>query len=277
VIPRSPTPGLPLAETPARIPWFVAPVPAAVRWIEQAWAGLPEWCLTAAGVLFLAIPLAAGLADYRDWGNLGPIYQFNDGRVLRMPFVRVLSDWTAMLVLLGFCVRLRPQKRNCRFGDIAIGLLGSTWLYAPYLISAALELTDRRNGGQLAAGFRRYWLADHLSLGRTLGGTALISVGNAIDVWGYVVLLRSFSQTPEARVLRTTGPYRLIRHPVYFGQILAQAGVYLCFAAHHAAWVFFWAGFCAIQLRRAWREEQVLEAAFGGSYLRWKRRTFWLW
>jgi protein-S-isoprenylcysteine O-methyltransferase Ste14 len=246
-------------------------------WIGPCWAALPEWVLTTSGVLFLLIPLALGLTDYRDWASLGPFYRFDDGRVLHMPFVRLLSDWTAVLVLLGFALRMRPLRRNTRPGDVALGLLGSTWLYAPYVISAALPLVDRFAGTRLDPRFHGYWMAGSLSFARTFGGTALVTVGNLLDTWGYTVLLRSFSQTPEARELRTTGPYRLMRHPVYFGQMLAQAGVYLCFAARHATWVVFWAAFCAIQLRRAWREEQVLEAAFGSDYLGWKKRTFWFW
>ncbi len=244
---------------------------------ERAWSAAPEWVFATAGVLYLLIPLAIGFWDYRDFWSLGPYYVFDDGSVLQMPFVRVLGDWTAVLVMLGFMVRRRPVARNTRVSDIAIGMLGSFWTYTPFVIVALCQLADSAYGTDWAQAFRKYWMADRLSAFRLFAGTGLIVVGTMIDIWGYAYLLRSFSQTPEARELRVTGPYRLIRHPIYFGHFLVQGGFYLFLAQRNTVWIAFFLCFCAFQLRRAWREEKVLEAAFGERYLRWKAKTFWIW
>ena len=108
-----------------------------------------------------------------------------------------------------------------------------------------------------------------------LCGTALIVVGNLIDVSGYATLFRSVSIAAEARELKVTGLYRIVRHPIYLGQILAQAGVWLFYARTHVVWITFYVAFVAMQLYRSRLEDRVLQRAFGEPYLTWKRRTFW--
>jgi protein-S-isoprenylcysteine O-methyltransferase Ste14 len=114
-----------------------------------------------------------------------------------------------------------------------------------------------------------------LSFATFASGTALVLVGNALDVWGYGKLFRSISIVPEARDLKVSGPYRFVRHPIYLGQMLAQAGVWLFFAQTHVVWIAFYACFVGMQLYRSRLEDRVLERAFGEPYLAWKRRTFW--
>jgi len=241
------------------------------------WQALPDWAFSAAGALFCISLVVLRLPDHRYFWELGPFFEFADGRTLHLPFVRLLNDWTYLLIIAGFCFRIRPRRRNNRGDDVAVALMGSYWLFTPYLILYACQFRDSRFGTGWAGPFEAFWMADTLSLARMLTGTALVTVGNLIDMWGYAVLCRSFSLVPEARELRKNGPYRLLRHPVYLGQVIAQAGVYFCFANWHPVWVLFWLGFAGIQMRRAWREEQVLGEAFGEEYLGWKRGTLWFW
>ncbi|MBU1647461.1 MAG: hypothetical protein KJ787_14105, partial [Gammaproteobacteria bacterium] len=114
-----------------------------------------------------------------------------------------------------------------------------------------------------------------MSFERFCVGAACVCAGNALDVWGYASLFRSVSIVAEARDLVVSGPYRLVRHPVYLGQIVAQAGVWLLFAPLHPVWISFFACFVAMQLYRGRVEDTVLERAFGERYRMWKDRTFW--
>jgi protein-S-isoprenylcysteine O-methyltransferase Ste14 len=50
-------------------------------------------------------------------------------------------------------------------------------------------------------------------------------VGMAIAVPAMASLRRSFSLTPQARRLTTSGPYRVIRHPLYLGETLNVIGI----------------------------------------------------
>lgn len=70
---------------------------------------------------------------------------------------------------------------------------------------------------------------------------------------------RNFSIFPEARRLVTSGPYRVVRHPLYLGEILAAIALALLHLGPVAlaalvAWI-------PIQVYRALVEEQVLAAA----------------
>jgi protein-S-isoprenylcysteine O-methyltransferase Ste14 len=50
-------------------------------------------------------------------------------------------------------------------------------------------------------------------------------VGMAIALPAMASLRRSFSLTPQARRLTTSGPYRIIRHPLYLGEALNVIGI----------------------------------------------------
>ncbi len=102
-----------------------------------------------------------------------------------------------------------------------------------------------------------------------------MTIGLSIEVWGYAILARSLSIVPEARDLKVTGPYRFVRHPVYFGQFIAQGGFLLLAANTHWVWISLYALFVAMQLYRSKLEDHVLEKAFGEPYREWKEKTFW--
>jgi len=229
------------------------------------------------GSLFIIIFLVPALVDYRNFPHVGPYFRFADGREVFLPFVRILTDWTYIMVLLGFCFRRSPVLRNRRAADVTIALIGSYWLAIPFVIAAGCGLIDGVLGTRWHAAFLGFWMPGSLGLGKVLVGSALVTCGNLLDIWGYGALFRSFSLVPEARELCTRGPFRFVRHPIYLGQIMAQAGIFLCFASLHPSWILFWLTFCLIQLRRAWREDRVLETAFGRRFRNWKEQTAWIW
>jgi protein-S-isoprenylcysteine O-methyltransferase Ste14 len=91
-------------------------------------------------------------------------------------------------------------------------------------------------------------------------GDVLLSAGMALAIYGVACLRHRFSIVPEARGLVTTGPYAFVRHPIYFGEILAALGMIMpsLFSSHAAVLVLF----IAAQLRRTVYEERVLRANF---------------
>jgi protein-S-isoprenylcysteine O-methyltransferase Ste14 len=83
---------------------------------------------------------------------------------------------------------------------------------------------------------------------------------------------RSFSITPQARVLVTHGLYSRIRNPIYVFGAIAIAGVFL---ALHLRWGWMLlAVVIAVQVLRARREARVLEAKFGDEYRRYRSQTW---
>ena len=99
----------------------------------------------------------------------------------------------------------------------------------------------------------------------------LVAVVSCLWLLAAVMTLgRCFGVLPEARGLVTVGPYRLIRHPVYLGEIGACVG--LALAAPSALNVVVLAVFMAAQAVRMRLEERALTLAFP-EYARYAART----
>src|SRR5579862_1634351 len=95
----------------------------------------------------------------------------------------------------------------------------------------------------------------------------LIISGTAFAISAGLVLGRSISILPEARRLVTWGPYALVRHPLYLGEIVAVAGVALQYLS---VWALLLLGLlCIVQLQRMKNEERVLSRVFPeyGDYM----------
>jgi protein-S-isoprenylcysteine O-methyltransferase Ste14 len=97
--------------------------------------------------------------------------------------------------------------------------------------------------------------------------TAMVFVGDLLAVGACAWLLasvlalgRCFGILPEARGLVTRGPYRLVRHPVYLGEILALLG--LTVSSGTASSILALVLFVAAQAVRMRLEERALTAAF---------------
>jgi protein-S-isoprenylcysteine O-methyltransferase Ste14 len=105
----------------------------------------------------------------------------------------------------------------------------------------------------------------------------LLAAGDGVAVCGCVwqlvsvlALGRCFGLLPEARGLVRRGPYRLVRHPVYLGEITAIVG--LTIAAPQPRNLVLLAVLVAAQLIRARYEERALSDAFPG-YTRYMETT----
>jgi protein-S-isoprenylcysteine O-methyltransferase Ste14 len=80
---------------------------------------------------------------------------------------------------------------------------------------------------------------------------------------------RSISVIAQAREVVDRGLYRLVRHPLYVGELVSTLGV----AIVGTVWAFCaWAVLCVLQAYRALREEQVLLVVLPG-YRSYRART----
>ena len=97
-----------------------------------------------------------------------------------------------------------------------------------------------------------------------------LSFGMTLALYSLTYLRHRFSIVPEARGLVTSGPYQLVRHPIYLGEIIAAFGLILpSFLTLHMV-VFL--VFVSTQVRRTYYEEDVLRQAFP-DYPEYARRT----
>lgn len=138
-------------------------------------------------------------------------------------------------------------------------------------------MTERRFGGWL---FRqRSWLPVPLAIvvfaispGPSRGpvtmlGVALLAIGQAIRFWS-VRHIGVISRTRAVRIgpLITTGPYRLMRHPIYVGNWCLWTGVVLC---AELVWMLpvIWIAFLILYVPMTmWEEDVLVETvpAYGG-------------
>jgi protein-S-isoprenylcysteine O-methyltransferase Ste14 len=127
------------------------------------------------------------------------------------------------------------------------------------------------------AGTYGAWLIPLLPRGPEL--PVLVSASAAILVFSEVLMLytlltlgRSFSLTPQARKLVVSGPYAIVRHPLYLVEEAAITGVLLQYAWFAA--LPFLVLHISVQIRRIQLEEEVLRKAFPkyAAYVRSTRR-----
>lgn len=94
--------------------------------------------------------------------------------------------------------------------------------------------------------------------------------GLVFMLWSLFYLGTNISMVPQAREVVTTGPYAVVRHPLYAAEFLTALG--LCLSLRG-----FWpwavlGGAAALQYRRARNEERLLEAQLTG-YADYRART----
>lgn len=251
--------------------------------LGRVWLATPAWAFQAAGALVFLGYVAFQLPAYFENFKLaGRVYFGPNVSTWYVPWGKVLIDLNFLIIGLAFIFRAQAKKVVSHPRHIVIPVIAAFWPMFPFWTLVILSLLEQPYIGLVDPGtaqaYRAFMFdASRWSVASFLTGAGLIIAGNALDVWGYLTLFRSISIVPEARQLKTGGPYRFVRHPVYFGQLLAQGGLWLVLARTHAVWIAFFACFAAMQLYRSRLEEEVLERHFGDDYRAYRKRALWFW
>jgi len=165
------------------------------------------------------------------------------------------------LWLAGWIISALRTKRVLRAESIASRLSH----LIPLGLGIAL-LVSRRLAGP--------WLATRLysqTVWTFWSGAALVAFGLGFAVWARVHLAGNWSGTvtlKQDHSLTRSGPYRLARHPIYTGILLAILGSAIAEAE--------WRGYAAFALiilaflRKIAIEERFLTAQFGDAYARYR-------
>lgn len=105
-------------------------------------------------------------------------------------------------------------------------------------------------------------------------GFALLLGGMVLTAWARRTLGRNWSgrvTIKEDHELVTTGPYGLVRHPIYTGALLAIIGTAVALGA--TGGLVSIALILAVFIRKIRLEEQVLGEHFGEKYAEYKKQT----
>ncbi len=107
--------------------------------------------------------------------------------------------------------------------------------------------------------------------GRLFVGPLFEFAGLVLVVVAFLSLNRSFGLAPENRGIKTAGAYRLVRHPMYLGYILAETGFVF---VNPSLYNFFILAISVLfLLLRLRSEEQLLQQ--DQAYKIYSRRTRW--
>lgn len=98
---------------------------------------------------------------------------------------------------------------------------------------------------------------------------AVFVAGAALAIAAFAALGRSFAVLPAVRTIVARGPYRLVRHPAYLGELLMVAG---CVMAAPAAWPVALAAALLLPIRIA-VEERLLRGE--ATYRDYAQRVGW--
>lgn len=107
-------------------------------------------------------------------------------------------------------------------------------------------------------------------------------VGLALAVLGQVIRLFTIASVPkntslqsrtmQAASLNTTGPYAVVRHPLYLGNYFITLGI-LCVAHEPAAWALGIAYLVGSQWLIARTEDALLREKFGAAFETWAKEV----
>lgn len=162
--------------------------------------------------------------------------------------VLAIGLYTLMVACL-YALRLRAKSRVAGAWPCAAAILGG------FLMSGLLLLNQRPD----------------LPLAVQVLACLLVLIGNGFAVYILTHLGRSFSILPESRKLVTSGPYQVVRHPLYLAEAVATLGALIAFLSPWA--LVLVAVQIALQLVRIHYEEKVLQESFP-EYKEYAKRTW---
>jgi protein-S-isoprenylcysteine O-methyltransferase Ste14 len=174
------------------------------------------------------------------------------------------------LFALVWIVASRFTKKTVRRDTIASRLV----LFAPVLVAEAFILPLRLHWlpPAVAGWIETRWVPASAITG--LASVALTALGIAFAFWARYELGRNWSgwvTVKEEHRLITSGPYAIVRHPIYTGALTAVAGTMLL-RGTPAMLVVLVVLVAALRYKSS-REERFMLEAFGREYAAYKQRA----
>lgn len=135
--------------------------------------------------------------------------------------------------LYVFYQQIHVAAVEASFPELLLGI--ACLLFAVVMLFRPCALDSRTDvSALLVCGLCKtyYWLFDFTPQSsdvKLLLGSGLVLVSILLWIVSVFWLGRSFSILPALREIRTTGPYRFVRHPIYFSYVLLDFGLLLAY------------------------------------------------
>jgi protein-S-isoprenylcysteine O-methyltransferase Ste14 len=170
--------------------------------------------------------------------------------------------WGALVLVWAWGWRVSKRTSHMAEG------LNSLSPYLPVLIGVALLRLHMLPGS---------WIKEPLwphQLALEAAGLAVTVLGAAFAIWSRLTLGRNWSSVPQVKEeheLVVKGPYRIVRHPIYTGLILAVAGTGL--ALDRGIGLFMLVLVFASYWLKIRVEEKLMMETFPKEYPEYRRRV----
>ncbi|MCK8608341.1 isoprenylcysteine carboxylmethyltransferase family protein [Agromyces sp. C10] len=199
-------------------------------------------------------------------------------RVVLVPALVLLLLLTVLSLLSGVERHASSGLAGYLYVAYLVLLIAFYVIAVVLLVVRAPAKAERRGFAPRAAAYLGTFLPMTLAFaggsevpdGVAVFAVVLMTLGMAFTVYSLVVLGRSFGVEAKVRTLVQHGPYRLIRNPLYVGEMVVLAGA-VCFSPSLAK-VGILIVIGAIQVYRAIQEERLLEEHVP-EYTAYKLRT----
>ena len=174
--------------------------------------------------------------------------------------------WLILFASIAWVVNLtRASTGNQLATDIGWSRVASVALAVPYFIGAIVYV------------FLPSWTSALIPLPDLFRWFMVLvsTLGLVFMLWGLLVLGKNWApSTTKVRgdtVLVTTGPYGIVRNPIYLGALILLPSI----ALEAASWLILLPGLALtiILYLQVGKEEASLIAHFGNAYREYKRRT----
>ena len=195
----------------------------------------------------IACPRVAKPHTWSDWAGCLFFLTLGGFLILRMP----RSAWMVLptilydlVVSITFLIRRPALRTDSSWSAHVAGYVGT------FLVPSYVQVAAKISPSSLSA----------TSLALAKIALVVWAIGVAFEMWTVWQLRFAFSIVPQARILQSTGPYRLVRHPIYLGYIIINLAFWM--AHMHLGLgivVVAWIGITLVRIRY---EENVLRESF---------------
>jgi len=188
-----------------------------------------------------------------------------------MNLLQILVTFAWLAWTIGWRIAARKVKPTARQENRGSIMLRSAQVYISFvLLTADWFWPD-------SARFHSAWLFTHFIAGGTRVeaiSVVLVCAGFGFTTWARIQLAQNWSGSvtvKEGHELVESGPYRVVRHPIYTGLLLAVFGTALCNGEYRGLFALL---LVTIALwRKLQLEEQWMTEIFGERYEKYKRRV----
>jgi protein-S-isoprenylcysteine O-methyltransferase Ste14 len=193
----------------------------------------------------------------------------------------LLTDSSFIVLALYFAVNYTHSLLTAQADQGLLFLVYQTFFLIFQLLSLVLFLL-RRNADVFSSKVEDYactllalglpmFFRPESGMGAPIVGLPLEFAGAVVVLGSFLSLNRSFGIAPENRGIKTGGLYRIVRHPMYAGYLLTEAGFVLSNSSTYNTAIF--ALVTMFLVLRLLVEERFLKA--DSAYEEYARKTPW--